>query len=811
MPGEGAFIQIRELSKSYGGVRALDDISFDIAAGEVHALCGENGAGKSTLNKILSGSVVSDSGEILLDGQPLAFGSVQLAEESGIAIVHQEPTVFLDLDSADNVFIRHEPAKLGGLWLDRSKMIGQTKGLLERLGESFDPTAPLRQLSPAQRQMVSIARAISRNCRLLILDEPTASLSKREVEALFAVVRKLKESGVSVLYVSHRLEEVFELAERVTVLRDGHLVATRNVAETTKEVLIRLMVGRELGTTATETNEPGPAFLQIHNLTKDGAFEDISFELRSGEVVALAALVGAGRSEVARAIFGVEPYDSGQIDSGKRSIAYLPEDRQNEGLHLSLSVRENVSLAALPKLSNHGFLDRPKERRAAEQAVQELGIRTATIEAPVESLSGGNQQKTLLGKWLATDPEILILDEPTRGVDVGAKAEIHRKIRELSQQQKAILVISSELPEVLALGDRILVMRQGRISGELSREEANQEKILELALPVEDARQATTTKARQPIREWGLAGLLLLLVVIVGIVNPAFLAADNLRDMLVKVVPAAIVACGLTFVVLSREIDISVGSMMGLCSAALGIACSPDRLGLPPLIGVAICLGVGLACGLLNGILVAYGKIPSIIATLGMLTILNGITELLLGGKWITSIPPALREFGTGSIAIIPYSIIIAILTATIAIWLASRTPFGRRVYALGSNPMAAGWIGLPSKKLKLAVFGLTGLAVGIAALFSATQLQVIESGFGKGFELTVVAAVVVGGVSIRGGRGSVSGALLGAVLLGVVSTMLIFLKLGESSTYWERAIQGALILVAVLSDHFSRRKAASE
>jgi len=825
---EPPLLQLREIGKRFGGVVALDSVSFDVAAGEIHALVGENGAGKSTLNRILAGVLRPDSGSIRLAGEEVRFDNVPEAEAAGIAMVHQESLAFPDLDAADNLYLMREPTRAGGLWLDRAAMLAGTREALAGLGESFPVDIPVEQLTLAQRQMLAIARALARRCRLLILDEPTASLSERETQALFRVVRRLREEGVSILYVSHRLEEIFSLADRVTVLRDGRHVATRSIGEVDRDALIALMVGREqserkVEPTAepTKKNDAHESLLNVRSLRRNGAFEDVSFEVKAGEIVALAGLVGAGRSEVARALFGIEPVDGGTVEFGgqahRRSparairdgLAYLPEDRQHEGLHLPLPVRENLTLATLKRWSRNGWISLRDERNRAELEVKRLGVRTATIESPVEDLSGGNQQKVLFGKWLAADPQVLILDEPTRGVDVGAKAEIHRLIREQAEGGAGVLLISSELPEVLALADRVLVMRQGRLAGELTREEATEARILELALPQEEATSKVSEgTTRSWPREAGVAGLLLLMVVAALIANPSFLALDNVRDMLVKVAPAVIVACGLSLVVLAREIDISVGSLMGLCAASLGLACSADRLAWPAWAGVALCLAVGVAGGLANGLLTTLGRIPSIIVTLATLTLYSGITERLLGGKWIQNLPDGLRSFGTGSLGPIPYSILTALAVAAVAIWASRRTAFGRRVYALGSNPAAASSVGLPERKIKLAVFALTGLLCGIAALFGATQLQVIESGFGKGFELVVVAAVVVGGTSIRGGRGSIIGSVLGAVTLGIVGTFLIFLKLGESATYWERAIQGGLILLAVLGDAAWRRRA---
>lgn len=796
-------VQLQGIAKSYGGVQALRSLDLEILEGEVLAICGENGAGKSTLNKILSGTIAPDSGSILVNGTELSLGSVTKAEDAGIAIVHQESAAFLHLTATENHQMMHEP---GNWWIDRAEMKRRTVESLSGVGENFDPQVPLESRSVAQRQMVAIARAVSRKCRVLILDEPTASLSARETDALFGVIRHLRAEGVAIVYVSHRMDEIFELADRVTILRDGQHIATKPISETSPQDLIQLMVGRAVEFERQAPGNPGEVRLEVRNLSA-GPVQNLSFQVRAGEVVAMAGLVGAGRSEAAKAIFRLDAVREGEIlidgqpvtQPIRQGLALLPEDRQHEGLHLPMSVRENLMMAAAP--GQTALIDRKAEAGSAEALISQLSVKTASDLAAVSSLSGGNQQKVLLGKWLATQPKVLILDEPTRGVDVGAKDQIHRLIRQLSEQGVAVLVISSELNEVLALADRVLVLRQGQLAGELSGSEATQEKILELALPRETDQVRVVTGSKGVPRELAVGGLLLAMMILATVVNPSFLSLENLRDMLVRLAPAVIVGSMMTLVILAREIDISVGSLMGLCAASLGIAVSPDRMGLPVPVAIGVCLGVGALGGLLNGALVAYARIPSIIVTLGTLTLFKGITEIAMGGKWIENMPPGLRSLGTGS-----WIILIAILAAGIGLWISRRTRLGMRIFALGSNPNAAALYGVKAPKVRLLIFALTGLAAAVATLFSATQLQVIESGFGGGFELAVIAAVIVGGTSIRGGRGGVVGTVLGASLLGIVSTVLIFLKLGPSAAYWEKAIQGGFILLAVLGDHLGRR-----
>jgi rhamnose transport system ATP-binding protein len=489
------------VSKAFAGVQALQEVSLELRAGEIHALCGENGAGKSTLIKVLAGVYAPDAGTVAAWGAPLALGNVHAAAAAGIAVIHQEATAFPDLDAVDNIFAGRELRCFGGVLLDRRRMEVEAARWLAMLEAEVALHVPTGSLPLAQRQLVSMARALSCDCRLLILDEPTASLSSRETAVLFGILGRLRERGVSVLYVSHRLEEVFAVADRITVLRDGCWVATRAAGELDRAELIRLMVGREVSALFTRQCggiTPGAVRLELSALTRRGAFADVSLSVRAGEIVGLAGLVGAGRSEVARCIMGLDRATAGhvrldgvELPAGnvrraiRSGLAMVAEDRQSEGLVLPLSVRENLGMVALRTLAPGWLRQRRRERDLATRLVARLGVKTAGIEVPAEALSGGNQQKLVLGKWLAVTPKVLILDEPTRGVDVGAKAEIHRLILGLAAEGVATLLISSELPEILALCDRILVLRQGRLVGELPGAAATQEAVLRLALPVD--------------------------------------------------------------------------------------------------------------------------------------------------------------------------------------------------------------------------------------------------------------------------------------------------------------------------------------
>lgn len=490
-----ALLKLDSISKAFSGVQALNSVSFELRAGEVHALVGENGAGKSTLIKVITGAHQPDSGRIALDGQAIRHRDPGAARMLGIAAIYQQPALFAELTVAENIAMGSEG---GGVWrkVRWEERRQRARELLDRVGAGLSVDSYVRELSMPEQQLVEIARALGAHAKVLIMDEPTASLSGREVEHLFDVIRELRAGGVGIIYISHRLEELFEIADRVTVLRDGRWVATEPMGGVSRADLIRMMVGRELATVFPKAEvELGQVMLDVKGLCCEAAgVNDVSFQVRRGEILGLAGLVGSGRTELARVLFGLEPADGGEIWlDGRRlvvdspgqavasGIAYVPEDRRRHGVILEMSVGQNMTLAILRKIGTAGWVWFHRENRIAEELVARLGVKTPSVDSLVGNLSGGNQQKVALGRWLATDPCVLILDEPTQGVDVGAKAEIHRLMGELARKGMAIVMISSELPEVLGMSDRVAVMHGGRIVRFLARSEASQQKVLELA------------------------------------------------------------------------------------------------------------------------------------------------------------------------------------------------------------------------------------------------------------------------------------------------------------------------------------------
>jgi rhamnose transport system ATP-binding protein len=496
MDSEAPVIRMEHIHKSFGGVHALNDVRIDVYAGEVHAILGENGAGKSTLIKTMTGVYQPDSGDIFLHGEPVQFGGPRDAQQQGIGAIYQEPSLFPDLDIAENIMVGRQPTRGGRV--DWRAMRREAREMLQQLGVGLDPRTRARNLSVAQQQTVEIARALSLNAQLLIMDEPTSSLTLTEVEELFRIIRQLRDAGTAIIFISHRLEELFSVADRVTILRDGHYVGTRDMSGVKTEDLIQMMVGRRVDDLFPKQEASfGDALLQVENLTISGKFENVSFALHAGEILGLAGLIGAGRTDVARALFGIQPLDEGTIKIDGREVsvssprkamelglAFVPEDRQHHGLVLPMSITANITLPILPRFATGGWLREGDARAVAETAAQRLEVKSAGMNQKASELSGGNQQKVVLAKWLETEPRILILDEPTRGIDVGTKAAVHQLMSDLANQGVAILMISSELPEILGMSDRVLVMREGHITGEFMRAEATQEKIMASATAV---------------------------------------------------------------------------------------------------------------------------------------------------------------------------------------------------------------------------------------------------------------------------------------------------------------------------------------
>lgn len=481
-------LKMDNISKSFSGVQVLNRVKLELAAGEVLGLLGENGAGKSTLMKILGGIVKKDSGDIWISGKIVDIDNPVAAAQQGISIIHQELVMVPELTVAENVFLGRLPRG----FIRWNEVYRKAQDLFDELGIDINPKTPVGELPIASQQMVEIARAISKNAKIIVMDEPTSSLTEKETNILFGMIEKLKQRKVGIIYISHRLEEIFSICDRITVLRDGEFVGNKARSEVTEDDVVRMMVGRDLSSFyVKEDHDMGKVALQVKGLTKTGVFKDISFEVKEGEVLGISGLLGAGRSEVARALVGIDRFDSGEIqlfgktlkirkpiDAVEAGIVYIPEDRKKQGLFLQRSVAENLTVPIIKSLSKFNIISKKREYQVVNGLLEKFAIRTSNPNIAIRNLSGGNQQKVLLSRWLKSPPKVLILDEPTRGVDVGAKAEIYTFINDLAKRGMAIILISSDLPEVLTMSDRILVMREGTISGEVLRDEASEEVIM---------------------------------------------------------------------------------------------------------------------------------------------------------------------------------------------------------------------------------------------------------------------------------------------------------------------------------------------
>ncbi len=843
-------LALKRASKRYGGVVALDQVSLELRAGEVLALLGENGAGKSTCVRLLAGEVGADDGAVEIDGQHTRLTSPQDALRRGIAVVHQHPALFSDLSIAENIFMGHS---LTDPWkrLRQREMEERSEELMHMVGLSCSPRVTLNQLRPSEQQMVEIARALSVDARVLIMDEPTASLSQREVERLFEVVSNLRRKQVAMMFVGHRMEEIYRIADRITVLRDGRLVGTESASTLTHQRAVEMMVGRTLSTMYPPSNTTyGDVVLELESLTRKDEFENVSFNVRAGEVVGLGGLVGSGRTEIARTLFGINSPTNGAIkidgqvvnlqtpaQAMAAGVAYVSEDRLGQSLVMDFSILTNASLAVLDSMRQYGLVQSHLEVETVAPHLSRMELRYQNYGQPVKTLSGGNQQKVVLAKWLATKPKVLILDEPTQGIDVQAKAHVHAIVAELSRQGIAIVLISSEMPELLGMCSRIVVLREGHVRAVMAREDATQENILAAATDARldgDVSDAARSQASQPMsaphkaweathkqgilqnkwirlliekRELGLVFAILAIVIPVTILNPRMLSVSNLTALGLDASLLMMVAAAEMLVILTRNIDLSVASIIGLC-AYLSAALLRDH----PDLGIASALLLasvaGGTCGLLNGLLVTKGKVPAIVATLGTMTLFRGITSLWANGSQVGAhqVPQEWLDMTSLKFFGVPGLVFLAGATV-LTLGYALRTyTVGRELFAVGSNPESAERIGIPIANRVLGAFTAAGFLCGLVGAMWASRYATIDARAAFGYELTVIAAVVVGGVAIRGGAGTMLGMCLGALTLLVIKNGLTLVRVDP---LWLQAVYGLVILIAIAVDAYVVRRSA--
>jgi ribose transport system ATP-binding protein len=830
-PETGEFaLECRRIGKSFAGVKALDDVSLAIRHGQIHALLGQNGAGKSTLVKILTGIYAADGGDILIDGKPVRIRDARDAEAAGIAIVHQDQQLVLQFDVTRNLFLGNERTNAAGL-LDLRAMRSVTADLLAKVGATFAPETLVRDLTVAQREQVSIAAALLRRPRILILDEPTASLSEAEAEMLFAIVRSLRDEGVTIIYISHYLDEVLDLVDAFTVLRDGRLVESRNATGVSRADIAAMMVGRQIEQLyPKEAISIGEPVLEVKDLSYAMRVRGVDLTIRSGEIFGIAGLVGAGRTELAMSLIGALPRDRGTVTvDGKAStpgtpraafrdgFALIPEDRRHEGLLVDMTVQQNLTLPNLSRWSRGGLLKLADEKRDVAGLIERLGIRPPNPRQIARNLSGGNQQKVVIGRWLMGDAKVVIFDEPTTGVDVGSKIEIYRQMSELARRGAAILFISSDFEELCGLCDQIAVMHKGSMTAVLPRDQLTPQAILELASRGNDtpaqiesmanAAPATPSQilplAGSSLTRWGsIVGMMIVLACITALA-PQFVSFGNIFDVLKQGSVLAFIAIGLTVVLIAGGFDMSAGA---ISQFANNLAAGTMIAGLGAAASIGLGLAVGLGIGLVNALLVLVFGMPAFVATLGTMFVTMGATLLYNGGQALTlANQPGFFFIGQGYVGPVPFVFLLLVATTLLLHIFLSRTIVGLRMYAVGQNLQAAEMRGVGRARYATASFVLGGMLLGFSGVVLASYSYGASAlATGIDFLITALAAAFLGSTLSRSGQLSVIGTVFVALFLASLSNGLILI--GVSSQLLP-GIQGLILIVSILLGVIRRRE----
>jgi len=811
MPARGLVID--DVSKAFPGVQALSQVSFDVRPGEVHGLVGENGAGKSTLMAIASGSLDPDSGAVAINGQPLLRAGTQRARELGLAIVHQTPALMPDLEIADNLYLgveRSARPRGGSIkrWA-RSRLQSWDEDI------SLDPGTRVAALVPEEKFIVEISKALAQQPEVLILDEPTEHLSTEDVQRLFGRIRDLKAAGCAIVYISHRIYEVTQIADRVTVLRDGKVRGTHASEELDEAKIVNLIVGRSLDSTFPDKPEAPtsePVVLSIDELSGPG-FNDVSMSLRRGEVVGLAGIEGNGQREFLRALAGLNR-STGRVDlAGKplsfrtaarakrAGIAYVPADRHEEGIVNSLGVRENLSVRTLASHAEWGFVRKGSEETAARDAIAEFRIKTPSMETRIDSLSGGNQQKVVLASVLASNPRVLLADEPSQGVDVGARMEIYQLIRTAASEGTAVLVVSSDAVELAGLCDRVIIFSRGVMVAERQGADVSERNITASILTATSQRirprratRAVTLLAGHSAPLLSVAAAVLGLGVWATLVNGFYLSDRSLSGLFALATTLALVAFGQQLVMAAGGFDLSVGPLMGALVVIESFYLVDGATIANQAVGWVLLFGTALGVGLINWLLVDVVRITPMIATLATFTALQGLS-LTLRPTPAGFISRGLIEDITVKFGPVPLMFIVAVVLAILGELLLFRTTFGRALRGVGSNAEAARIAGVSPRRVRLMAYVGCSLLTATAAIPLMAQVGSGDPAGGTSYTLISVAAVVIGGASLFGGRASFVGALLGAILIVQLNTVTTFLGLDQA---WSAYLLGAIMILAV-------------
>lgn len=817
-------LEMRGITKSYGGIRVLDDVSFECRAGEVHGLVGENGAGKSTLMRILAGAAAADAGEIRLGGEQVHLRDPRDALARGIGIVYQEFTLVPNLSVAENLFLGQEPTRRLGL-LDRGRLESDSRRLLERTRLPISPGSPIHRLAVEQQQKLEIAKTLVVPLRILVFDEPTAALGQHETEELFELIGKLREDGVTVVYISHRLDELFRVAERVTVLKDGRRVVTVPCASVTRTDLIRYMVGREVSSLfPARSRPPGDVQLDVVDLARDGAFTGVSFSARAGQIVGVAGLAGSGRTELGRVLAGLARPTSGQLrlggkpvsfrgprDAIRRGVILSPQDRKAEGLALDRPAHENLTLASLSRLARAVWLAPSRLRRFAVDAAGRVGLPVAFLVREARQLSGGNQQKVMLGRALATQPRLLVLDEPTRGVDVGAKADIYRLIRRQADSGAAVVVISSELVEIVGLSDVVVVMRRGSPPAVLE-EGISEESILRAAFDVGASSETAVAAARvRPAKRFALPRMrldeafmpvaaLVVLFVTAALMSGDFLQTTNLENLGPQAVPLGLLALGQMVVILTGGIDLSVGSAVTISNLVSAEILARVHSGGWVAFPASVALGV--AIGSVNAGLVLL-RMPPFLATFAMLSILQGAAFVIFPAS-VGPVPQSFWKVAAGKIGPVSWATAVLVVLFLLTWVVLARTRLGRHLFALGADPVATRSRGVRTNRLLVLVYAFSGVCAALAGVYLTARIGGGLPSSGQGMELDAIAAVVVGGASLYGGRATVLGTAAGVAILSVIDDVF---NLVGVNTFYQEIFKGGIILAVAAAWVIGNRK----
>lgn len=828
-------LNIKDVCKNFHHVKAVDHVSFSVKKGEVHALCGENGAGKSTLMNLIAGVYQYDTGLMEMDGKEYRPHNPAEARKWGVNIVFQELSMFA-LQTVDrNIFAGKE--ELAGISLAHKKMRERTEQILNEMDLHINMDVPVGQLSIGQRQWIEIARALADNARILILDEPNSALNMYESHILFKLIQELSEKGVTIIYISHRMDEVFEIADRITVMRDGCYVDTLNVKDTSIDEIIALMLGHDTKCVFTRmAARQGKTVLEIKNLCVEDKVKDVNFTVHEGEVIGLSGLSGSGFETVLQALFGLEQASKGEMylygellshktpmDAMKNHIAMVPSDRRDTGLMTEWSIEKNITQSLLHITSRYGVIRRRRNREISEDYVKRLRVACRGVDDTVIELSGGNQQKVLLAKWLATEPKLLILDDPTRGIDVGAKQEIYQLIDQLTKEGFAVLLTSSEIDELTALSDNIVLFRGGsQISiekagvtkGEILKQIAGGD--IGISAKKEESgksgkdQEKSENKSGQSLwkclfakQETGVFFAMLAILFVFSLFIPSFMSGQNMAVVLKQMSILALLTYGMTFCFCAGEVDLSVGMVLN-CTMSI-MALLMVKANLNPWVAVIIGLVFATLLGVINGALAVVFNLSTIVVTLGTVSIYRGLGLVLNGGKNISGLPEG-SFLQMARVKILGVSLIawVSILMFAILLWVFNNTRFTRHLLLMGDNRTAAGKLGINTKRLRIEVMALSAFLSGIGAVLTLSNLTSADTTTGGDYAMSAIGAVVIGGTKMGGGAGTMWGSIIGIVLVTIIQNGLVFLGLQSG---WRSLFIGVTMIIAIFIDTFVGKK----